>query len=116
MKRRDAIMMTRQKLMNEIREKEAENQELEAKARQLQQNVQQRNQILQLKSNSGTDGGVQDPAKKFKEVAKKRQLLDIAKQQTEEIDFLHDELDRLRARTFPSFAHLHSKPEYPDEA
>lgn len=28
--------------------------------------------------------------------------------------FLKDELDRLRARTFPSFAHL-QKPEYPDE-
>jgi hypothetical protein len=67
-----------------------------------------------LKSKS-SDENVHDPAKKFKEVAAKRRLLDIAKQQTEEIEFLRDELDRLRARTFPSFAHLHSKPEYPDE-
>jgi hypothetical protein len=29
--------------------------------------------------------------------------------------FLSDELDRLRARTFPSFAHLQSKVEYPDD-
>ena len=33
----------------------------------------------------------------------------------EEIEFLRDELDRLRAKTFPSFAHLHNKQEYPDE-
>jgi len=33
----------------------------------------------------------------------------------EEIEVLRDELDRLRARTFPSFAHLHNKPGYPDE-
>ena len=68
-----------------------------------------------LKSKTSNDG-VQDPSKKIKEVAYKRKLVDIAKQQTEEIEFLRDELDRLRAKTFPSFAHLHSKPEYPDEA
>jgi hypothetical protein len=31
------------------------------------------------------------------------------------MEFLRDELDRLRARTFPSFAHLQNKTEYPDE-
>lgn len=39
----------------------------------------------------------------------------IVKQRTEEIEFLRDELDRLRERTFPSFAHLHAKNEFPDE-
>ena len=42
--------------------------------------------------------------------------MDVCRQQNEELDFLKEELDRLRARTFPSFAHLHNKPEYPDEA
>jgi hypothetical protein len=28
--------------------------------------------------------------------------------------FLKDELDRLRARTFPSFAHLQNKMDHPD--
>lgn len=68
-----------------------------------------------LKSKTGDDGSAQDPSKKIKEVAHKRKLMDIVKQQTEEIEFLRDELDRLRAKTFPSFAHLHNKPEYPDE-
>jgi len=69
---------------------------------------------MSLKSNTMNDGDA-DPSKKIKEIAHKRKLLDIAKQQTEEIEVLRDELDRLRARTFPSFAHLHNKPGYPDE-
>lgn len=77
--------------------------------------MDQRKQIMGLKSKTSNDG-VADPAKKIKEIAHKRKLMDIVKQQTEEIEFLRDELDRLRARTFPSFAHLHNKPEYPDEA
>jgi len=69
---------------------------------------------MNLKSNTKTDNDA-DPSKKIKEIAHKRKLLDIAKQQTEDIEVLRDELDRLRARTFPSFAHLHNKPGYPDE-
>ncbi len=76
--------------------------------------VDQRNQIMGLKSNTRSDG-VADPTKKIKEISHMRKMLDIAKQHTEEIEFLRDELDRLRARTFPSFAHLHNKPEFPDE-
>ena len=45
----------------------------------------------------------------------RRRLLNLAKSQTEEIEFLRDELDRLRGRTFPSFAHVHNKLENPDE-
>ena len=91
-----------------------ESEQLEHRARQLQNNVDQRKQIMSLKSNTMTDGDA-DPSKKIKEIAHKRKLLDIAKQQTEEIEVLRDELDRLRARNFPSFAHLHNKPGYPDE-
>lgn len=68
-----------------------------------------------LKSKTNNDG-VADPSKKIKEIAHKRKLMDIVKQQTEEIEFLRDNLDSLRAKTFPSFAHLHNKPEFPDEA
>ena len=113
-KRIRTINETKSKLKREIREKRMESEQLETKARQLQNNVDQRKQIMSLKSNTMTDGDA-DPSKKIKEVAHKRKLLDIAKQQTEEIEVLRDELDRLRARTFPSFAHLHNKPGYPDE-
>ncbi len=114
-KRIKTINETKKKLRKEIQDKLRENEQLETKARQLQQNVDQRKQIMGLKSKTGDDGSAQDPSKKIKEVAHKRKLMDIVKQQTEEIEFLRDELDRLRAKTFPSFAHLHNKPEYPDE-
>ena len=113
-KRIKTINETKAKLKREIKEKQQESEQLETKARQLQNNVDQRNQIMNLKSNTKTDNEG-DPNKRIKEVAHKRKLLDIAKQQTEEIEVLRDELDRLRARTFPSFAHLHNKQGYPDD-
>ena len=113
-KRIKTIEEKKQKLKKEISNKQAESSELETKAYQLQNNVNQRQQIMSLKSNTMTDGDA-DPTNKIREIAIKRKLLDIAKQQTEEIEVLRDELDRLRAKTFPSFAHLHNKPEYPDE-
>lgn len=100
------------KLRREIKEKQQENEQLEAKARQLQQNVDQRKEIMGLKQNTNQDSE-SDPSKRIKEIANRRRLLDVIKQQEEEIMFLKDELDRLRARTFPSFAHL-NKAEYPD--
>jgi hypothetical protein len=39
----------------------------------------------------------------------RRRLIDLARLQTEEIDFLRQELDRLRQRSFPSFAHAARK-------
>ena len=43
-------------------------------------------------------------------VTTRRKLVELAKSQTEEIDFLRKELERLRQRTFPSFAVVASKP------
>lgn len=71
----------------------------------MKHNVEQRQQIEGLKSNTSSNAE-SDPRKKAKDVANQRKLLDVIKQQEEEIMFLKDELDRLRARTFPSFAHL----------
>ena len=66
---------------------------------------------MQSKTNDNADS---DPKKKIKEIANQRRLMDVIKQQEEEIMFLKDELDKLRARTFPSFAHLQAKMEHPD--
>lgn len=40
---------------------------------------------------------------KMKKVVGRRRLVDTARAQAEEIDFLRQELDRMRQRTFPSF-------------
>ena len=101
-------------MKKEIDQKTKENEELEVRARQLQNNVEQRKQITQLRS-KGDEENSQDPQKKFKQIAAKRHLLDLLEQQTEEIQFLRDELDRHRAKTFPSFAHVNQKKEFPDE-
>jgi len=101
------------KLRKEIKEKIQENEQLESKARQLKHNVEQRMQIEGLKSNTSSNAE-SDPSKRLKDIANQRKLLDVIKQQEEEIMFLKDELDRLRARTFPSFAHLQNKLDHPD--
>ncbi len=40
---------------------------------------------------------------KMKKVVNRRKLVDMARAQAEEIDYLRQELDRMRQRTFPSF-------------
>ena len=56
---------------------------------------------------SGGDG-VADPnaagRARMKAVVTRRKLLDLARAQTDEVEFLRQELDRLRQKTFPSFA------------
>ena len=41
----------------------------------------------------------------MKSITTRRKLIDLARAQTDEIEFHRQELDRLRQRTFPSFAH-----------
>lgn len=104
----------KKKLLQEIKDKQKENDELESKARELRMEVDQRQQIIDLKSATNNDTA-SDPRKKFMDAAKMRKMVDVIRQQEEEIMFLKDELDRLRARTFPSFAHIQNKADYPDE-
>ena len=51
----------------------------------------------------------------MKAVVTRRKLLDLARAQTDEIEFLRQELDRLRQRTFPSFATRRDGQMNPDE-
>ena len=76
--------------------------------------MKQREDIINLKSASSNDTA-SDPRKRIMVIANQRKMVDVIKQQEEEIVFLKDELDRLRARTFPSFAHIQNKADYPDE-
>ena len=57
---------------------------------------------------------MQDPIKRFKEVATVRKYKEIVDQQKEEIEFLEDELERFRSKTFPSFANMHARQDYAD--
>ena len=43
-----------------------------------------------------------------------RKYKEIVEQQKEEIEFLEDELETYRSKTFPSFANMHSRQDYAD--
>ena len=70
-------------------------------------NVSLRASIHRARSTSG-DGTVADAGaasrKRMQSIVTRRKLIDLARAQTDEIEFLRQELDRLRQRTFPSFA------------
>lgn len=63
-----SIIEIQKKLLKETREKEAENKQLEEKARMLKDNVDQRNKILELKTNQKRDSS-SDPNKKLQDIA-----------------------------------------------
>ncbi|KAJ8571597.1 hypothetical protein ON010_g5239 [Phytophthora cinnamomi] len=54
-------------------------------------------------------GGVRGDAARLKAIAVRRKLVDLAKAQTDEIEYLRLELDKMRRRTFPSFAQAHAR-------
>jgi WD40 repeat protein len=56
-----------------------------------------------------TGDAVATAAMKMKKVVARRQLVDTARAQAEEIDYLRLELDKMRQRTFPSFSRVKKK-------
>ena len=53
--------------------------------------------------------------KNFLEIARVTKLKNLVQQYYEEIEYLRTELDKLRARTFPSFLQKPDQILYPDE-
>jgi WD40 repeat protein len=93
-------------LRRQLADREEESSVLERRIRDLKVDVAARKNIKD--SNSQTRGATQEnpvnaAAEKMKKVMARRHLLDSARAQAEEADFLRQELDRLRQRTFPSF-------------
>ena len=75
--------------------------------KELQSSVAVRESIFRsrVESSGGEVNPATQAATRMKRVTMRRRLIDLARLQTEEIDFLRQELDRLRQRSFPSFAH-----------
>eukprot|EP01059_Diplonema_ambulator_P000936 TRINITY_DN10727_c0_g1_i1.p1 TRINITY_DN10727_c0_g1~~TRINITY_DN10727_c0_g1_i1.p1 ORF type:complete len:952 (+),score=552.80 TRINITY_DN10727_c0_g1_i1:1971-4826(+) len=90
-----------QKIKRIIKEKDAENRALEEQVKEAKQLVAQRDEIYHLQS-TGLDH--QRNLKLMKDMRVTRKLEDVAKAQQEEMKLLKKEIDRLRERTFPSFA------------
>ncbi|KAJ1448951.1 hypothetical protein M885DRAFT_590664 [Pelagophyceae sp. CCMP2097] len=94
------------KLAHRTRERSDENNRLRAQLRELELSVSAREGVFRG-SGAGGDGTARAAAAAadMKRVVLRRRLLDLARLQSEECDFLRQELDRLRQRTFPSFAY-----------
>jgi len=100
------------KISHQTDERTAENDRLSEQIGQLKGNVEMRESIHRSRFESG-DGGEEDPAQqaaqRMRTITMRRKLIDLARAQTDEIEFLRQELDRLRQRTFPSFAHSNNR-------
>lgn len=96
-----------QKGRRQLRARAEENERLQAQLKELNASVSVRASIQE--SRSAGRGGAADPkaraSQRMKAITTRRKLIDLARAQTDEIEFLRQELDRLRQRTFPSFAH-----------
>ncbi|GAB9466815.1 hypothetical protein Gpo141_00004180 [Globisporangium polare] len=113
---------TMAKLQKQWRERVRENQGFEQQAQQLQMQVQIREDILSSRksaalrnaapSSSSTGGGESAESPQLKAIVVRRKLVDLAKSQTEEIEYLRMELDKMRRRTFPSFVQHQAAREY----
>ncbi|RLN13946.1 hypothetical protein BBJ28_00010526 [Nothophytophthora sp. Chile5] len=110
---------TGEQLNRQRRERERENRAFEQQVATLEMQVQIREDILasrtsaaaRQQSHEAASGG--GAAARLKAISVRRKLVDLAKAQTNEIEFLRLELDKMRRRTFPSFAHAHSR-DYQD--
>lgn len=108
------------KLQKQWRERVRENQGFEQQAQQLQMQVQIREDILSSRksaalrnaSSASSGGGEATENPQLKAIIVRRKLVDLARSQTEEIEYLRMELDKMRRRTFPSFVQHQAAREY----
>jgi ribosomal protein S1 len=92
------------KILMAIKDRLSENAKLDEQLKELDSNVGIRETIYKSRMESGGGADADPSARKMKRIMMRRKLIDLAKAQTDEIEFLRMELDRLRQKTFPSFA------------
>ncbi|KAG3047306.1 hypothetical protein PI124_g24441, partial [Phytophthora idaei] len=104
-------------LERQLRERERENQNFQQQVARLETQVQIREDILASRTSAAmrqkANGGARGDTTRLKAIAVRRKLVDLAKAQTDEIEYLRLELDKMRRRTFPSFAQARAR-EYHD--
>jgi len=90
------------KLKNKVKLQQKENGKLQETIQNLEQSVAERLQITNIR-HSGTHINSHSPESKMKAVVTRRKLVDLAKLQSTEIEFLREQVDLLRKKTFASF-------------
>ena len=91
-------------MRKQLSERTEEIASLERKVTELKGQVAARRSVQQSKLEArNTGNAAAETATKMKKIMARRHLVDTAKAQAEEIDFLRQELDKVRQKTFPSF-------------
>lgn len=92
-------------LKRQLEERSAECDSLDERIQALRSQVTLSQSIKQSRDEArGVNGDpVNIASQKMKKVVVRRHMVDTARAQAEEIDFLRQELDKMRQRTFPSF-------------
>lgn len=91
------------KINSEIDTIRKENKQLDTQKWNLEVTVKQREKIKEMMVGDHGQGD-SDAKEKFEQIAINRKLFDRAKQQTEEIELLREELSKLKAKTFANFS------------
>lgn len=84
-------------------ERAAQNEDLKEQVAAMEGLVRKEGRILQSKTMSDNAASVSLISRRMRTLVTKARLRDIAAQQAEEIALLEAEVDRLRARTYPTF-------------
>lgn len=111
------MVLANEKVQQLVHSRRIENERLKTQQLEIEKSVKVRESIMSSRAGGGDGESTQKSSNRMKRIAMRRRLIDVARTQTEEIDFLREELERLRERTFPSFARAAQSRLYvpPDE-
>lgn len=87
----------------QMEERDYENSKFAGKIDILKADVTVREQVVNHSKKNSDRGGDERNGTRMKKVVARRKLVDTAQVQAEEIDYLKQELDKTRQKTFPSF-------------
>uniref|UniRef100_A0A7S3CXA9 Uncharacterized protein n=1 Tax=Palpitomonas bilix TaxID=652834 RepID=A0A7S3CXA9_9EUKA len=104
-----------EKLLRQIEDMADENDKLDEDLHDLDEAVEEREKLHEIQQAKSKNTVTTEAKKRMQRTVNRRKLLDIAKAQTLDIELLREELVRLRARTFPSFAQLQAQFFAPDD-
>ncbi len=103
-KKKRKLSLQASKINRQLAKKAAENETLAEKCEELRAKVASRERIFKS-SNKNRNSEKEQNKQKMRAIVTRRKLIDLARAQTDETEFLRQDLDKLRQRTFPSFAH-----------
>jgi hypothetical protein len=92
-----------EQLRVQMEEREYENSKFSGKIDTLKSDVTVREQVVNHSKKNSDRGGDARSTTRMRKVVARRKLVDTAQVQAEEIDYLKQELDKTRQKTFPSF-------------